>query len=196
MDTIITKIRDLTHDLATSIQDVFQYTTSKIFTLSEANVVVSSIVAYKNGAVYASSNYSYNSTTGKITVTGTLVSGDSIEFDYQAYLKYSDTEIKSYIRQSLIYLTAERYNTFVAKSDDTIFPTPSEAEEGLISLIATLLFDCTVSSYRTPEFTVTLEKDISRPMQIKRIIAQFRKSNGVLRYINPNEDTIVEDYER
>jgi hypothetical protein len=196
MDSIITKIRDLTHDLASPIRDVFQYTTSAVFTLSEANVIASSIVAYKNGTLYASSNYSYNSSTGKITVTGSLVSGNTLEFDYQAYIKYSDTEIKSYIRQALIYLTAERYNTFVAKSDDTIFPTPSEAEEGLISLIATLLFDCTISSYRTPEFTVTLERDISRPMQIKRVIAQFRKSNGVLRYINPNEDTIVEDFER
>jgi len=195
MDTIITKIRDLTHDLATSVQDVFQYTTSKIFTLSEANVVVSSIIAYKNGVAYSSSNYSYNSTTGKITVTGTLVSGDSIEFDYQAYLKYSDTEIKSYIRQSLIYLTAERYKTFITNPDDTIFPTPCEAENDMIALIATLLFDCTVSSYRTPEFSVTLEKDISRPMQIKRIIAQFRKAYGVLEYIDPNQDTTVDEHE-
>jgi len=193
MQTIIDKIRDLIHDLATATQDVFQYTTSAIFTLSEANAIAASIVAYKNGVLYASSNYSFNATTGKITVTGILVSGDSLEFDYQAYVKYSDSEIKSYIRQSLTYLTAERYKTFIVNPDDSIFPTPCEAENDLIALIAGLLFDCTIASYRTPEFSVTLENDISRPMQIKRLIAQFRKSFGVLEYINPQNDTCIDE---
>lgn len=193
MDTIITKIRDLTHDLATSIQDVFQYTTSKIFPLSEANVITTSIIVYKNGVLYASSNYSYSITTGKLTVTGTLVSGDSLEINYSAYVKYSDTEIKSYIRQALMYLTAERYRTFITNPDDTIFPTPCEAENDLIALIATLLFGCTVSSYKTPEFSVTLENDIPRPMQIKRLIAQFKKAYGKIKYIDLDRDLEIDE---
>jgi hypothetical protein len=92
-----------------------------------------------------------------------------------------------------MYLTAERYGTFITNPDDTIYPTPCETENDLIALIATLLFDCTVASYRTPEFSVTLEKDVSRPMQIKRLIAQFKKSYGKIKYIDLDRDLEIDE---
>ena len=91
-----TKIRSLVDDLEKSDFEVFEYITSKIFTLSEENIVNINKVL-KNGLELGSADYSYDSTTNKIEITASLSQLDKIEVDY-TYNKYSDTEIDGYIR--------------------------------------------------------------------------------------------------
>jgi len=199
MTNIILKVRDLIQDiLKTDGRDSFTYeaiTSSKIFTLTEANVTASTIIVYKNGVVWAGINYSYSTTTGKLTVTGALVAGDSLEVDYSYYAKYSDTELQGFIRSSISYLVVEKYKCFIIKPPAIIFPTPTESEENLIAVIASILIKGDVVSYRTPELTMNFERSDSKEKKIKKFVRQFKKTYGYLDYIDPGETMIYDDTE-
>ena len=130
-------------------------------------------------------NYSYSA--GIVTVTGNLTAGDSLRFDYSAYSKYSDTELQGYIRSALYYLTAEKYKTFAIKPPTLIFPTPTEDEECLIAILACILINNSIRSYRTPEFTINFNEDESKDKKIRRAVANFKKSFGYIDYVDLDE---------
>lgn len=199
MTTIIEKCRNLISDnLITTGRDCFTYesiVSSKIFTLTESNVSASTIIVEKNGVVWASSNYSYSAITGKLTITGTLAAGDSLEIDYSYYSKYSDNEIRGFIKSAITYLSIEKYGTFAVKSDNIIFPTPDEGQENLIALMASILIKGDVVSYKTPEITMTFERGDSKEKKIKKIIRQFKKVYGCLVYIGMDEKYVDIDEE-
>jgi hypothetical protein len=197
MTEIILKIRNLIGDiLKTDGRDLFTFessVSSKIFSLTESNVSSATIIVQKNGAVWAASNYTYSATTGKITVTGTLTAGDSLEVTYSYYSKYSDTELQGFIKAAISYLSVEKYGTFTVKSDNVIFPTPTEGEENLIAVIASILIKGDVISYRTPELSISFEKSDSKEKKIKKYIRQYKKAYGVLKYIGMDEKVVDVD---
>jgi len=205
MTDIILKVRDLITDiLKTDGRDVFTYeaiTSSKIFTLTEANVTASTIVAYKNGVIFPAitsaippvTNWTYSSVTGKLTVVTALLVGDSLEVDYSYYQKYSDTEIEGFIRSAISYLVIERYRCFAVMPPDMIFPTPTSDEENLIAVVASILIKGDMTSYRTPELTINFERGDSKEKKIKKFIRQFKKTYGCLEYIDPTETIVSED---
>jgi len=199
MTDIILKVRDLIQDnIITTGRDCYTYeaiTSSKIFTLTEANVSSSTIVVYKNGVLFAASNYTYSSTTGKLTVTGTLTAGDSLEIDYSYYSKYSDTELQGFIRSAISYLVVEKYKCFAVKPPSIIFPTPTENEEDLIAIVASILIKGDIVSYRTPELTINFERSDSKEKKIHKFVRQFKKANGYLTYIKLDETYVSEDDE-
>jgi len=199
MINIILKVRDAIRDLLiTTGRDIFSYesiTSSKIFTLTEANISASTIIVYKNGVVWAGTNYSYSTITGKLTVTGTLTVGDSLEVAYSYYEKYSDTELQGFIRSAISYLVVEKYRCFAVMPPDMIFPTPTESEEHLIAVVAAILIKGDVISYRTPELTINFERGDSKEKKIKKFVRQFKKTYGCLEYIDPGETTDTEDEE-
>lgn len=188
MNTIITKVRDLIKDnISTGGRDVFTYestSSSKIFTLTESNIDSTSIIVYRNGSVWASSNYSYSTTTGKLTITGSLTAGDSLEIYYSYYSKYSDIEIQGSIRAAISNISVGGYKTFAVKSDNVIFPTPDECEENLIAVIASILINGDIVGYRTPELTISFERGDNKDKKIKKLLKHFSKSFGILGYIN------------
>jgi len=196
MTNIINKIRDLIEDnLITTGRDSFEYLTSKIFTLTESNISSSTIKVYKNGSLWASSNYSYDSSTGKLTVTGTLSAGDVLEVTYSYYAKYSDTELKGFIRAAFTYISIEKYKIFSSRIDGTVFPTPSEDEEYLIALIASILIKGDIRSYRTPELTVTFNESDSKEKKIKKAVRNFKKAFGYLEYVDLGKQIVIEEEE-
>ena len=169
MTTIITKTRNLIQDLLdTTPKDSFTYYTSKIFTLSEDNA--SSIKVYVNGVLVADTEYTFDTDTNQLTYTGSLTVGASIIITYSAYLKYADAEIKSYIKAAISYIAVEKYKTFVANSSDLIFPTPSEAEENLLALVASILIKGDIRQYRTPEITIVFQDNDSIEKKIKKSV--------------------------
>jgi hypothetical protein len=198
MTNIILKVRDGIGDLLiTTGRDCFVFeaiTSSKIFTLTEANVSASTILVYKNGALWAGTNYSYSASTGKLTVTGTLLAGDSLEVTYSYYPKYSDTELQGFIRSAISYLVVEKYKCFIVKPPALIFPTPTEDEENLIAIVASILIKGDVISYRTPELTINFERGDSKEKKIHKFVRHFKKAFGYLTYIDPSE-TIVNENE-
>jgi hypothetical protein len=191
--TVMNKLRDLLEDGYTSGSTFRQYTTSLVFTMQDANIDSTSIVVYKNGTLVASSNYSISSISPiKVTYTGTISSGDLLEFDYNKYLKYSDNEVKGYIRSALVYLSIEKYQTFVLKSDDTIFPTPTEAQENLIALIGNILARGSIRVYKTPEISIDFVEKQSKEEKIKYAIRQFSKTFGTVKYIKTDRDVTLD----
>jgi hypothetical protein len=127
-------------------------------------------------------NYSYSA--GIVTVTGNLTAGDTLRFDYQAYSKYSDTELQGYIRSAVYYLTAEKYRTFAVRPPTLITPTPFEDEECLIAIIAAILMKGAIRQYKTPEFSITFGENLSIEQKIKQAISNFKKTFGYIDYIN------------
>jgi len=197
MQSIIDKVRDAIQDmLITTGRDCFVFeaiTSSKIFTLTESNVTASTIIVYKNGVLWTGTNYSYSTTTGKLTVTGTLIAGDSLEVDYSYYQKYSDTELQGFIRSAISYLVIEKYRCFAIMPPDMIFPTPTSDEENLIAVVASILIKGDVIGYRTPELTISFERGDSKEKKIKKFVRQFKKTYGCLEYIDPSETIVEED---
>jgi len=199
MTEIILKVRNLIGDnLITTGRDVYIYesiTSSKIFTLTEANISSSTIIVNKNGTVWAGTNYSYSSSTGKLTITGTLTAGNLLEVSYSYYEKYSDNELIGFIKASFSYLSTEKYKTFVVASDNMIFPTPSEDEENLIAVVASILIKGDIVSYRTPELSISFERGDSKEKKIKKYIRQFNKVYGIIDYIDINKTMMVNEEE-
>jgi len=192
MNTIIAKVRDILNDGYKYNEDPFQYTgLSSIFRLTESNIDATSLKAYLNGTLWAGSNYSYDAITGLVTVTGAMISGDAIKFGYNAYNRYSQTELKSYIRSALYYLSIEQYRTFSAKSDDTIFPTPTEAEANLIALITSIVISGSLRSYRTTEISIDFNEKLTKEEKIHHAIVQFSKTFGVLKFVKLDKDVTI-----
>jgi hypothetical protein len=203
MTNIIIKLRDAIEDNYKYTTDSFEYLTSKIFGLSESNIDSTSLLCYKNGVAFLAvtpsptpvTNWVYNSNTGKITVITSLVAGDVLEFIYNAYSKYSDSELRGYIRAALGDLSIEKYKTFVAKSDNTIYPTPTEDEEYLISFIASVRIKGSISSYKTPEITINFNDKQSKEDKIRQAIRQFSKVFGVIDYVELDAKIAPEEEE-
>jgi hypothetical protein len=187
MTEAIIRVRNLIGDILTVVpNDTQEYLGgSKIFNLMYSTIDSSTLVVYKNGTIWTSGNYSYSSVTGKVTVTGTLTTGDVLNFQYSAYTKYSDSELKGYIRSALYHLAVEKYRVFTAKSDDIIFPTASDAEYSLISIVAAILIKGNIKQYRTPEFTIIFDTDnMSVEKKIKTVLNQYKKSFGYITYVD------------
>ncbi len=186
MTNILLKLRDLIGDNLVQTQEVQEYLGgAKTFTLSYSSIDSTTLVVLKNNVIWAASNYSYSSVTSKVTVTGTLTSGDNLTFEYQAYTKYSTNELRGYIRSAIYHLAVEKYKVFTAKSDNIIFPTPSEAEESLIAIVAAILIKGNIKSYKTPEFSIIFDTDnMSVEKKIKTVLNQYKKSFGYITYVD------------
>lgn len=197
MDDVILVVRDLIGDnLITTGRDVYTYESiisSKIFTLTESNLIASTIVVKKNGVVWAATNYSFNTNTCELTVTGILIVGDSLLVTYSFYQKYSSNELQGHIRAAVSYLVIEKYGCFIVKPPDIIFPTPTQSEIYLIAIIASILIKGDVISYKTPELTINFERGDSKEKKIKKFVRQFKKTYGILTYIYPGETMVPED---
>jgi hypothetical protein len=201
MEEIIFTIRDLIEDNLksnASAPDSFEFISSKVFTLTESKVDASSIKCYKNQVLWNGANYSYDATTNKVTVDEEsgedLVAGNILDFIYNYYAKYSDNELRGYIRAALTYLVIEKYKVFAAKDDNIVFPTPTKAEVNLIALIASIIIKPPITSYKTSEITIVFPEKLSKEEKIKMAIRQFSKTFGLLKYIDPDEEAHENGY--
>lgn len=192
LTTLYTKIRDLILDQLTPGYDVFEYVNSKTFTLSASTVSESSLKVYKNGTLIVESpssgvvNYTFDSQTSKLTFSSTysLTPGDVIETYYNCYKQFTNAEIRQYISSAIIRLSVKKYQTFILREDDTIFPTPIESDENLICLIASILMEGNVAMYKTNEVIIEFAKDEDNEERIRIAIREFKKCYGVIDYHN------------
>ena len=184
METTIAKTRDLIQDNLKNGYDLFEYLTSSVFTLSESNIDESTIAIFINGVDHTGSGeWSFDSNTNKITIEGLVVS-DIVEVHYQAYIKYSDNEIKSYIRAAFVYISVEKYADFTIGSAEAIVPVPTEAEDNLIALVASILIAGSIRSYRTPEISINFEDTMSKEQKIKFAVRKYKKLGQYLDYVD------------
>jgi len=178
LSTLRTKIRALIEDKNFTDFEVFTYTNSSIFTLAEENINEITKVL-KNGSELGSGDYTYDSTTNKITITASLSSNDTIEVDY-TYYKYSDTELDEYMRASLVWLSVFDENSKDYEIEEIgIYPTPENRTLDLICLISSILIKPDWTQYRMPNVTVIYQNNMSKETKIERLINRFTFSSGV-----------------
>lgn len=184
IDKILGKIRALIED-APSQSDVetFTYTNSSVFTLAEDNIADITKVT-KNGTELGSGEYSYDSTTNELTITTSLADGDIIVVKYTFY-KYSESELKEFIRASLVWISVFSYcETDFELEDGDIFPTPDNKTTDLISLIASILIKSDWTSYKLPNLTVTYPRTMPKEERIEKLIKKFQSGLGICEIIS------------
>lgn len=172
------KIRALIGDApAKTSFEIFEYTTTNIFTIAAQNITLIKVLINN----VETSNYSFDPITNKITVTASgLASTDKIEVDF-TYFTYSDSELKEWIRASLtwisIYAKDEKDYEIEASG---IFPTPSNAMEDLIAIIASILIKPNISRKSLPGgLTVVYPKTMTKEKVIESLVIRFNQGLGV-----------------
>jgi len=178
--TIITLLRSMLGDGIKNGVDMFEYTTSSVFTLSEPNAQAISAVAVND--VSSGVTYTYDSDLQKVTVSTSLSVDDVVEMDYTYYSNYSDTELTGYMNHAFSYISINRYSDFEIDStdNDSIYPVPSKAEGNLIAAVAAIIINPENKSIRTPDFSVTMKNNMSTSDMIAKSIAVFKKNSSGL----------------
>ncbi len=174
-----TKIRALIFDLLKNDFESFTYESGDtIFVLAESNIGTISSVT-QNGVALASGDYSYDSTTNELEITASMSANDIIIVKY-TYYKYSSTELDEYIRASLVWISVFSYcETDFELEDEDISPTPSNKQEDLISLIASILIKPDYSEYRLPNLVVRYPRTMAKEDRIEKTIVRFQRGLGV-----------------
>ena len=178
--TILNKIRGLIADLEKSDYQSFTYSTSAVFKIGRENVdSVTGVL--KNGSALSSGDYSYDSTTQEVTVSASLTANDIIRVNY-TYYKYSDTELKGYVRAALVYLSVYSYTLtgdedFELETDD-IYPTPTNKDTDVIALIASIIVKPDYSLYKTSTVEVRYPRTMRKEERIKEFIQAARWAIG------------------
>lgn len=171
---IKTKVRALVEDIEKQDKEVFVFRNTDTFTLAQPNIT-SIVAVYIKGTALGSGDYTWYSTTNKITIETSLTTGDVVEVHFKAYFQYSDTELTEYIRGALVHIGFNGYKNFTI-SGSSIDPEPTTAEEDLIALIASMLINPDYSSYRLPNVAVTYHKrDMDLDEKIAKFIASYRR---------------------
>ena len=183
--TIRTKIRSLLNEGSKTGNDIYIFESSDVFTISEDNVISVSDVL-RNDVSIGSSNWSYSSSTNKVSILSgvALVSGDTIQINYSYYPNYSDNELNGYIQAALSYIAVHNYQTFEIDSDD-INPEPTEAEENLIAVVASIIIHPENKSYHLQDLRVVVPtKSFSVQEKVQQLITSFkRNTHGIFTVI-------------
>ncbi len=176
------KIRALITDLISTDFQTYEYVTSSVFTVALPNATVTSVL--QNGVTLGSGEWSYNTSSQEVTITASLTSGDAIQINF-SYYQYSATEIKEYIRAALVYMDAFDYDSdedYEMETDD-IYPIPSNRDEDVMALIASILIKPNYNEYRTPTLLVRYPRTMDKDEKIKRIIEKGSWPLGLIRVI-------------
>ena len=192
MEEIKTKLRALVQDNEKSSVQPFEYSTSKIFTLTEPNVNSVSKVTINGNDLASGETYVFDANTNTVTLTADLEEKDIITI-YFKYSNYSDTELTDYISSALTHLSVNGYTqagtVFTIASGNVIEPTPTEKDENLIALVASILIKPNFISYKLPTVSVTYPKNLDIEDKIGKLIGRFKQTGvGIFDTIDIYED--------
>jgi hypothetical protein len=172
LTTIASIVRNLINDEEKSGTDVFVYTSSSLFTLTEKNVTAISTVLVND--IETGVTYTEDLTNCRVNVTSSLSTEDIVQVDYTYYSNYSLNELYSYIKSALVHLSTNGINTYKI-SGTTLYPEPCDAEANLIALIASVIINPQNVSYRMPDISVAVPKDLSTLDKIRKILSIYKK---------------------
>ena len=185
LTTIESKVRYLLDDNLETRQpgEIFVYGSSSVFTLGESNVeAVSSVLV--NDVVTA--QYTFNSTTNKVTISKSMVVGDIVEIIYTYYSNYSSTEITNFIKASLVHLSVNNYTPYDIVGT-TVYPEPTRADKNLIALITKTIIKPDNASYSLPDIKITVPKDLPVEEKIRMLISKAKMGSFGVFDIVPTE---------
>ena len=181
IDEIKIKIRSLIEDTLKSDYETFYYVDTNIFTLSEENVVSITGVLV-NGEELGTGDYSFNSTTNKLTLSVTgLAENDNIEVDY-TYYKYSNSELTEYMRGAIAWMSLYGYEeTDYEIEEDGIYPTPDNRTTDVIAIVTAILINPDYTRYQLPNsVTVVYNNKLTKYQKIERVLDRFAMGLGDL----------------
>jgi hypothetical protein len=194
--SLITLVRILIDDnLQTDGKTYHEYDSDTSFQLAHSLVSSSTIKVYKNGTLLTlTTDYTYNSTTNKITIIASLTKGDDIIITYSYYNTYSDTEIQNFIKASLLELSKRRYSKLLYMNSSNNIVTsngtnPTDAEGNLIASITAVLIDPQNQKIRTPDYSLDAPEKLSRKDQIDDMFSKFTKCYGVVKFLQEEIDS-------
>jgi len=172
------KVRYCINDTSQSNKQIETYVASDVFTLDEDNPITVSTVLL-NDVEQSTDDWSYDSDTGKVTITFSASVDDTIEIQYTYYSKYSSAEIQNFIRRALVELSINQYETYVV-SNSTIYPDPGRDAENLIAAVAAILIKPDNKSYRLPDLQVNVSLQNVKPtyLIVRDLIAKAKKSKS------------------
>ena len=179
IETIRNKVRALVGDFIATSLEIFTYSNSPIFTLEEENIQEIAEVSL-NDVILESGDYSFDSSTNKITLSiSGLSSGDIIKINY-TYYKYSNTEIDGYIKGAIIWMSIFDINQkdYEVENGD-IYPIPTNQETDLMAIIASILIKPNFSEYRLPNITVKYPEKFSKEEKIERLCNKWSMGLGI-----------------
>lgn len=174
--------RILVDDAEKSTTDVFFYTTSSLFTLTDPNA--NSITSVTVNGI--ESGVTYTAVLPRLRITSTLHVDDVISIDYKSYKNWSDDELARYVRSAIVQLSINNFQTYKIDGTD-IYPEPTESEANLIALIASILINPQNISYRMPDISVSVPKDLNTFDKVRKVIAIYKKDG-------PGQFYIAESY--
>ena len=168
-------VRNLVLDFSRTMipGDIFTYSTSSVFNLTESNSITITGV-FVNNVEIGASEYSFDSSSNKLTVTASLSTGDSVEVQYTYYCNYSNAEVEAYIRSAVVYLSVNQYYTFEVDSTDGFYPDITDKEKNIIAFVASILMKPDNISYRLPDMSIMVPKSLPTRDIIGKAIAIFK----------------------
>lgn len=172
---LYTKVKSLCGDFGKSSFEVFEYTTTNIFTIAASNITITKVLINN----VETSDYSFDSTTNKITVTASgLASTDKIEVDY-TYFSYSESELKEYFRAALTYISIySADDQDLEIEDDNIYPTVDNRTEDMIAIIASVLIKPNYLEKRVGNLVLKYPKTMPKEKVIESLIVRFNRGLG------------------
>lgn len=180
LESIREKIRALVVDNEKSDFQTFVYTTTPIFTVAQPNITIVKVLL--NGVEIL--DYTFDVLTNKVEITvSALTTSDVIEVDY-TYIKYSETEIDSYIRSALVFISVYCYDDkdyeleYESGNDGNIIPTPDNRTTDLIALVSSILIKPDYSQYNLPNIKVTYPRKMTKEERIEKLISKFQIGLG------------------
>lgn len=188
MEKTINLVRALVQDLSQKGKEEFTFYNETTFTLTESHLISGSITKLYVNNVEKTIGFTVDYDNCKVTITLPLNVGDSIEIPYNYYEQYSDEEIKKYINATFAYLSVnevcvEDFEITDENGTDDIYPTPNKKQRRLIALLSAILIEGNLRSYRTPDFTITYERDVPKEQRIKDVIRDYKSRIGVFAII-------------
>lgn len=174
---LYTKVKSLVGDFGKSSFEIFEYTTTNIFTIATNNITITKVLINN----VETSDYSFDSTTNKITISASgLASTDKLEVDY-TYFSYSDTELKEYIRAALVWISIYAKNEGDYEIEaESVYPTPDNATEDLIAIIASILIKPNYNRKSlSGGITIVYPKNMPKEKVIESLIIRYHRGIGV-----------------
>lgn len=195
---IIVNVRGLIKDILNPDgRKVYIYSSDNKFLLPESFVDSSTIQVYQNGILLNEQDWSYSSTTNKVTIsfitTGmSLSSGDVIEIKFSYYAKYSDSELTSYIESTLVYFTQKRYKKLFYMNSNDVIKTyngvnPTKAEEYIIALISAINIDPQNVAIKSKECSIGAVESKSKSEQIDAVFSNWLKNTGTISFVEDED---------
>ena len=181
MNEIITILRNLIDDNGKRETIVFTFLGNYSFTLIYE---IKEVISVKKG----NDNLNYTVSGNTITVTDTLNDGDLVEITADTY-KYSDEELKAYIKNALNYLSINRYKDFTIDSSEELTPEPTTSEKNLIANIASILILDNYRQKRLPNgLSVTYPVNKDKRTIIERVIDLFKENPDYISNMNMEDN--------